>query len=322
MCNDEEVISTIPLEECAQTKDLDMALGELHIERALGVQWCVEADEFQFRVVVKENPLTGRGVISTVASVYDPLGFVAPFLLVGKQILQELCKNKVSWDEDLPKHILPQWESWLRDLPHLAVLKIPRSYLPSDFNGVISYELHNFADASFTGYGACSYLRAVSETGQISCSLIIGKARVAPTKLMTIPRLELSAAVTSVRNGDVVKRELEIENLQEYYWTDSRVVLGYVNNDAKRFHTFVANRIQRIKSSTCPEQWRHVNSENNPADHASRGLSVAQLKDSNWLKGPDFLWQRDFPHEEETVGEIEITDPELRKSHVHTIKTK
>ncbi len=70
------------------------------------------------------------------------------------------------------------------------------------------------------------------------------------------------------------------------------------------------------------KQWRHVNSENNPADHASRGLSVAQLKDSNWLKGPDFLWQRDFPHEEETVGEIEITDPELRKSHVHTIKTK
>ncbi len=96
-------------------------------------------------------------------------------------------------------------------------------------------------------------------------------------------------------------------NLQEYYWTDSRVVLGYVNNDAKRFHTFVANRIQSIKSSTCPEQWRHVNSENNPADHASRGLSIAQLKDSNWLKGPDFLWQRDVPNEEETVGEIEIT---------------
>ncbi len=189
-----------------------MALGELHIERALEVQWCVEADEFQFRVVVKKNSLTRRGDLSTVASVYDPLGFVASFLLVGKQILQELCKNKVSWDEDLPKHILPQWESWLRDLPHLGVLKIPRSYLPSDFDGVVSYERHNFADASFTGYGACSYLRAVSETGQISYSLIIGKeSRVAPTKLMTIPRLELSAAVTSVRNGDVVKRELEIE---------------------------------------------------------------------------------------------------------------
>lgn len=320
--NDKEVIAAIPTEECAQTKDLDMALGELHIERALGVQWCVEADEFQFRVTVKENPLTRRGVLSTVASVYDPLGFVAPFILVGKQILQALCKDKLSWDEDLPEHILSQWESWLRDLPHLAALKIPRSYLPLSFGEVTQYELHNFSDASFNGYGACSYLRAISDTGKVSCSLVFGKARVAPTKLTTIPRLELSSAVTSVRNGDVVKRELEIQNLQEYYWTDSKVVLGYVNNDAKRFHTFVANRIQRIRSSTSPKQWRHVSSENNPADHASRGLSAVQLRESNWLKGPNFLWQKYLPCEEEMVGEVEITDPELRKAHVHTVKAK
>lgn len=320
--NDKEVIAAIPLAERAQTKDLDMALGELHIERALGVQWCVETDEFQFRVVVKENPLTRRGVLSTVASVYDPLGFVAPFILVGKQILQTLCRDKVSWDEDLPDHILPQWESWLKDLPHLAALKIPRSYLSSSFGDVKRYELHNFSDASLNGYGACSYLRAISETGHISCSLVMGKARVAPTKLTTIPRLELSSAVTSVRNGDVVKRELEIENLQECYWTDSKVVLGYVNNDAKRFHTFVANRIQRIRSSTNPEQWRYVSSENNLADHASIGLSAVHLKESNWLKGPDFLWQRSLPREEEMVGEVETTDPELRKAHVHAVKTK
>ncbi|XP_032364376.1 uncharacterized protein LOC116678740, partial [Etheostoma spectabile] len=320
--NDKEVIAAIPLPERAQAKDLDMALGDLHIERALGVQWCVEADEFQFRVVVKENPLTRRGVLATVASVYDPLGFVAPFILVGKQILQTLCRDKVGWDEDLPEHIFPRWESWLKDLPHLAALKIPRSYIPSSFGKVKQYELHNFSDASLNGYGACSYLRAISETGQISCSLVVGKARVAPTKQTTIPRLELSSAVTSVRNGDLAKRELEIENLQECYWTDSKVVLGYVNNDAKRFHTFVANRIQRIKSSTNPEQWRHVSSENNPADSASRGLSAVQLKESNWLKGPNFLWQPSLPRERQMVGEVEATDPELRKTHVHTVRTE
>ena len=319
--NDKEVTNAIPPQERAQTKDPDMALGELQIERALGVQWCIEADEFQFRVEVKENPRTRRGVLSTVASVYDPLGFVAPFVLVGKQILQALCKDKVGWDEELPEHILPQWESWLQDLPHLAALKIPRSYLPSSFGEVQQYQIHNFSDASFSGYGACSYLRAISKSGQIRCSLVMGKARVAPTKLTTIPRLELSSAVTSIRNGDVVKRELEIENLQEFYWTDSKVVLGYLNNDAKRFHTFVANRITRIKSSTNPEQWRHVSSEENPADYASRGLNAAQLKRSNWLKGPNFLWQKDLPREEETVGEVETTDPELRKAHVHRVKT-
>lgn len=62
--------------------------------------------------------------------------------------------------------------------------------------------------------------------------------------------------------------------------------------------------------------------ENNLADHASRRLSAVQLKESNWLKGPDFLWQRDFPHEEKTVGEIEMADPEHRKAHIHTIKMK
>ncbi|XP_061906861.1 uncharacterized protein LOC133652293 [Entelurus aequoreus] len=318
--NNKEMLKAIPQEEQAQAKDQDLALGEPHVERALGVQWCIEADEFQFRVQVKDNPLTRRGVLSTVASVYDPLGFVAPFILIGKQILQTLCKDKVNWDDNLPDHILPRWEAWLRDLPNLAALKIPRSY-SEDIN-VVQYELHNFSDASLEGYGACSYLRTISKEGRISCSLVMGKARVTPTKQTTIPRLELSSAVTSVRNADVIKRELEIENLKEYYWSDSQVVLAYISNDAKRFHTFVANRIQRIRQSTSPEKWQHVSSENNPADHASRGLSATQLKESNWLKGPDFLRKQDLPVNEEMVGEIEETDPELRKGHTHTTQRK
>ena len=318
--NSKDVINSVPPTECTQVKDQDIALGE-HIERALGVQWCVEADEFQFRIIVKDKPLTRRGVLSTIASVFDPLGFVAPFILLGKQILQTLCSEKVTWDEALPEHVRPRWESWLRDLPELASLKIPRSYSPEEFGKTSKYELHNFSDASCIGYGACSYLRVTSETGQVSCSLIMGKSRVAPTKLTTIPRLELSSAVTSVRSGDSIRGELEIEALPEYYWTDSKVVLGYVNNDAKRFHTFVANRIQRIKSSTDSAQWHHVSSEDNPADLASRGASAAQLKDSCWLKGPDFLWQPNLSIKEPIV-EMDDADPELRKAYVHTVKVE
>ncbi|KAJ8375829.1 hypothetical protein SKAU_G00064090 [Synaphobranchus kaupii] len=123
--NSNEVLATIPKEECAEAaKDLDMALGELHMERALGVQWCIASDEFQFRVVVKENPLTRRGVLSTVASVYDPLGFVAPFILLGKKILQQMCRDKLSWDDDLPDDLRPLWEFWLQDLQNLAGVKI------------------------------------------------------------------------------------------------------------------------------------------------------------------------------------------------------
>ncbi|KAI3376815.1 hypothetical protein L3Q82_000073 [Scortum barcoo] len=246
--NRQEVLASLPREECAETvRHQDLALSEPLIERALGVKWCISSDQFLFRVVVNERPLSRRGVLSTVASIYDPLGFVAPFILVGKQILQQMCREKTGWDEPLSDDLLSQWESWLLDLQTLADVKIQQCYLPASFGQVQRHELHHFSDASVTGYGECTYLRAVSATGQVHCSLIMGKARVAPTKVTTVPRLELSAAVVAVRTSDLLRKELEIEGAQEIFWTDSRVVLGYVNNEARRFHVFVANRIQRIK---------------------------------------------------------------------------
>lgn len=114
----------------------------------------------------------------------------------------------------------------------------------------------------------------------------------------------------------------EIEDLQEHFWTDSKVVLGYINNDARRFHMFVVNRVQRIKSTTDPEQWHFVKSEDNPADHASSGLSADQLVASNWFTGPDFLWEREVPSGDVMVGEVCDDDPELRKTLVLSTKVR
>ncbi|KAJ8342594.1 hypothetical protein SKAU_G00325220 [Synaphobranchus kaupii] len=320
--NSQEVLASIPKEECAETVgNQDLALGALQIERALGVNWCVASDQFRFRVVVNERPLSRRGVLSTVASIYDPLGFVAPFILVGKQILQQMCRDKIGWDEPLSDNLRPQWESWLLDLQNLADVKVQRCYLPAGFKEVQRYELHHFSDASVTGYGECTYLRAISASRQIHCSLVMGKARVAPTKVTTVPRLELSAAVVAVRTSDLLRKELEIEDAQEFFWTDSKVILGYVNNDARRFHVFVANRIQRIKDSTNPSQWRHVTSEENPADHASRGLKAKELIASNWFTGPDFLWRDELPSGDIKVGDIAVEDPEVRKAFVRKTLT-
>ncbi|XP_045076512.1 uncharacterized protein LOC121564685 isoform X2 [Coregonus clupeaformis] len=255
--NSKHVLKSIPKEECAESvKNLDMALGEPLMERALGVQWCVSSDDFQLRVTVKEHPLTRRGVLSTVASIYDPLGFVAPVILLGKQILQQLCRDKAGWDEPLSEELKTQWESWLQDLQNLSNVRIRRCYIPANFIDVKQYELHHFSDASVTGYWECTYLRTINTNGDVHCSLVMGKARVAPTKVTTIPRLELSAAVVAARTSVVLRKELEIDGLQEHFWTDSKVVLGYINNDARRFHVFVANRIQRIKSTTDSKQWR------------------------------------------------------------------
>ena len=315
--NSQEVLASIPKEECAETvRHLDLALGEPQLERALGVRWCVVSDQFQFRVVVNERPLSRRGVLSTVASIFDPLGFVAPFILVGKQILQQMCRDKIGWDEPLSEELRPKWESWLLDLQNLADVKIQRCYLPASFKEVKKYELHHFSDASVTGYGECTYLRAISPSGQIHCSLVMGKSRVTPTKVTTVPRLELSAAVVAVRTSDLPRKELDIEDVQEFFWTDSKVVLGYVNNDARRFHVFVANRITRIKESTNPSQWRHVSSEENPADHVSRGLKAKDLIASNWFTGPDFLWCDELPRRDVKVGDIAGEDPEVRKTVV------
>ncbi|KAI4884818.1 hypothetical protein NFI96_007752, partial [Prochilodus magdalenae] len=322
--NSKRVTATIPKEECAEgATDLDLDLGEPTIERALGVQWCVESDEFHFRVQVKVNPFTRRGVLSTVASIFDPLGFLAPFILIGKRILQKMCQEKADWDTPLPDDIRPHWEAWLRDINNLSSVKIPRCYVPPTVKDVLHYELHHFSDASVLGYGVCSYLRAVTKSGEVCCTLVIGKARVAPTKITTIPRLELSAAVVAMRTGALLKRELELDGAREYYWTDSKVVLGYINNEARRFHVFVANRIQQIKSKTEPDQWRYVASEHNPADHASRGLFVRELVDSSWFTGPRFLWQTELPKAEEIKGiEIVDGDPELKRVLVNATKVK
>lgn len=315
--NRQKVLASIPKEECAETvRNQDLAKGELQIERALGVEWCVASDQFQYRVVVDKCPLSRRGVLSTVASIFDPLGFVAPFILVDKQILQQMCRDKIKWDEPLPDDLQPQWESWFLDLQNLADVKIQRCYLPDSFKEVQRYELHHFTDASTTGYGECTYLRTIDTTGQIHCSLVMAKARVAPTKVTTVPRLELSAAVVAVRTSDMLKRELEIEDAQEFFWTDSKVVLGYINNDARRFHVFVANRIQRIKNSTESSQWRYVASEENPADHTSRGLRAKELIESNWFTGPDFLWCDELPSADIKVGEIVADDTEVQKAFV------
>ena len=210
-------------------------------------------------------------------------------VLRAKKILQEICRRGVSWDEPLPEDVRPRWERWKLDLLHLKELQIPRCFEPKTTSQKKSYELHNFADASTSGYGQCSHFRVKDEDGNVNVSLVIGKSRVAPLKISTIPRLELTAAALSAKVGVMLQEELNYADLKQYFWTDSKVVLGYINNDGKRFHTFFANRVQIIRSNTDTKKLRHIDPKNNPADHASRGLSTEELVRSNWFSGHVFL---------------------------------
>ena len=289
--NRKEVIEAVPVEQRAkEIKELDMTKDLLPLERALGVQWFVESDEFHFNAELKDRPLTRRGILSTVSSIQDALGLIAPFLLQGKRILQGICKDEAHWDDPVPEHVRMQWIKWREELGVLARLKVPHCYKPTDFGGIKGIELHNFSDASTLGYGQCSYLRMVNSQGKTHCALVMAKSRDTPSKPITIPRLELTAALLSVKVSSFLRKELQYCEITEVFWTDSEVVRGYVSNDARRFHTFVANQVQCIREYTKPHQWRRVDTKENPADEASRGLSAQELMSNfRWWSRPDFL---------------------------------
>ena len=316
--NSKTVMKSIPAQDLAKgMKDLDLCNDSLPIERALGVHWCVESDTFQFRITLKDQPLTRRGVLSTVSSVYDPLGFAAPVILIGRQILQKMCGDGLDWDSPLPDDLRSQWQRWRTELFSLQDLKICRCVKPENFGEVISAALHHFSDASYNGYGQCTYLRVKNNEGKVHCTLVMGKARVVPLKPITMPRLELTAALLSVKVSTLLKNEFEYEGLTEVFWTDSQVVLGYISNEARRFHVYVANRVQQIRNQTEPAQWRYVNTGDNPADDASRGISPAELLiQSKWLSGPDFLWNSEIPVCQPLEVAVAPSDPELKKANV------
>ena len=313
--NNKEVLESIPNAEKAPSV-VDLAFDDdLPTERALGVKWDVQRDQFVFNVSRKDKPVTRRGILSVVAALYDPLGFVVPITLHAKLLLQRLCRDGVDWDDTLATEDGAKWQQWLEDLQCLLQLRIPRCFKPQNFvlNGS---ELHFFCDASEYGYGACAYLRLSGLSGEVAVNLVIGKSRLAPIKHITIPRLELSAAALACRLNEIVAYELEIKVNRAVFWTDSMVVLGYIRNTRSRFKTFVANRLTAIHDSTTPEQWRYVPTSSNPADVASRGIRATDKKNLKfWLHGPEFLSKEEsvWPSVVSQVSEV-VDDCEVKKT--------
>ncbi|XP_072172027.1 uncharacterized protein [Diadema setosum] len=312
LCNDRDVLASIPESERAESA-LNLDLEDLPVQRTLGILWDMETDSFKFEVQVKEKPATRRGILSVASSLYDPLGFLAPFVLPAKVLLQNLCRRDLTWD-DLPL----TWD----DLPLLTKIQISRCLKPERFQEIESALLHHFCDASEVGYAAVSYLRLTSKSGAVHCAFVLGKTRLAPMKVVSIPRLELMAAVLAVTMDQCIKGELEIKINETVFWTDSTAVLQYVRSESRRFKTFVANRVARIHASSAPEQWRHVDTKSNPADDGSRGLKASELlKYQRWIIGPDFLAKEEkfWPSPPEVL-EVPRSDPEVKKE-IHVFAT-
>ena len=260
--------------------------------KALGIKWDVTDDSFYYvdkHDGLSESHVTRRIMLSRLASVYDPLGLVLPVLIRGKIFFQEATRLHSSWDNKVPTSLANEWNNWLTSMNTIQDIRFPRCLIPATFDDGVA-ELHHFCDASSQCYGACTYIRTVNHHGLVEVTLVASKARLAPLKKTTVPRLELSSAALAIKLESVIRRELDVALLPSTFWTDSKITLAYIQNESRRFKVFVANRISVIRQNSDPSQWKHICGKENPADILSRGCEPTKLPNC-WLRGPSFLRQ-------------------------------
>ncbi|XP_028173391.1 uncharacterized protein LOC114362274, partial [Ostrinia furnacalis] len=256
--------------------------------KVLGMQWDPNLDTFGFSVKSYSEKCTKRSILSEIARIYDPLGLLSPVTLFAKHLIQLLWISSVDWDETPPQDIVDSWASFTSQLPLLSKVSFPRHVFPQN----CKLQLHGFSDASEKAYAACVYLRAQREDGSVCVSLLLAKTRVAPTRRVSIPRLELMGGVLL---SQLIKKVLQnysdkIQSDQIYTWSDSSIVLAWLRSPPHEWKTFVSNRTTEILNIVPADCWRHVPSADNPADAASRGmLPAAFLHHEMWFHGPRWL---------------------------------
>ncbi|XP_054708425.1 uncharacterized protein LOC129218227 [Uloborus diversus] len=292
LSNDPKVIEFLP--EDLKATIYPKELGEEHSIKVLGIEWDPITDYFRIQIKPPSEVKNKRQLLSNIAKIYDPLGFLAPTTLLAKLLIQELWSEKIGWDENLPEQIMSKWQKFASELMHLKEIKIPRS-LKDKCSISKSVEIHAFCDASQKAYSAVIYLRFRLENGEIKVSFLVAKTRVAPLRKITLPRLELCSAVLLSRLYKSIKNRLLIVTDFDYFYTDSQIVLDWIKSESRRWKVFVANRVSEIQKLTPVENWFHVRSEDNPGDCASRGILPSKLKEHQlWWKGPVWLSDPNF----------------------------
>lgn len=258
--------------------------------KILGIQWNPVTDNFTYNTHLSPDKVwTKRSILSTLARMFDPMGWITPVILQGKILLQQLWMLRLAWDECPPPEILNQWETIFKNLTFLESIRIDRFILADE---IVNCSLHGFADASEKAYGVSVYLRVVDKCGQVKISLVMAKSKVAPIKSkLTIPKLELSGAALLVKLVayviEAIQDKISVDDI--FCWSDSTIVLSWLKYPPHMLQTFEGNRVLQINNSNLKLNWRYVPSELNPADVASRGCTGKELLSHNLWWGPNWL---------------------------------
>ena len=263
----------------------------------LGMKWDTVLDTLRVNannLIAKiQNGLkTKRDMWKVIPSVFDPLGMLAPYVLLGKKIVMEACQEIKSWDAKMPQSYIDRLRKWALEFDKIESFTWPR------FAGIKNpskVELYGCCDASSYAMGGCIYLVCTDQDGKIHSNLILGKTRNRPSKEHSIPRLELISAVLLTNMMAHVQKVFKVPAENVHFFTDSEVVLYWLYSGDMSWKPFVANQVKKIKKGSSITNWHHISGSENPADLASRGEVLENLANSNlWKHGPDFWLSGDL----------------------------
>ncbi|XP_039309629.1 uncharacterized protein LOC113004665 [Solenopsis invicta] len=299
----------------------DLATSVLHAKftfnedrsfKTLGITWSTDGDELRYSInpIKITERITKRNILSEIAKIYDPLGLLGPVILYAKKMMQDVWRCGLHWDESVPQNVHTDWTEFARQLEELNEVSFDRKLFGDDYDEV---QIHGFCDASNVGYGACVYARTRGKNKNVTARLLCAKSRVAPLKTITIPRLELCGALLLARLYREVSKALNIVPVKTICWCDSTIALHWIRTQPHLLKTYVANRVAEIQELVGSHMWRHVRSEDNPADAISRGqLPRAFTQNKTWSSGPSWLVEEEEKWPRQDPQKIEI--PELKKN--------
>ncbi|XP_043485239.1 uncharacterized protein LOC122513069 [Leptopilina heterotoma] len=251
-----------------QSKNLDITETENN-SSVLGLIWNSKDDEFRFTVKIQSyTVITKRLVLSIISKLFDPLGLVAPIIIVAKMLMQDLWLQKLDWDSELPQKFREKWDSYFHKLKSIDAIQIPRWTGHKEGSKI---EVHGFADASSRAYAGVVYIRILNPNESPRLTILQAKTKVAPIKIITIPRLELCGIVLLKKLLKRVVDDLRLDLVQLYGWTDSTIALSWLAKHPSRWKTFVANRVQTVHTLL-------------PSDNE------LWWQGPSWLREPEIFW--------------------------------
>uniref|UniRef100_A0A8R1E2H8 Integrase catalytic domain-containing protein n=1 Tax=Caenorhabditis japonica TaxID=281687 RepID=A0A8R1E2H8_CAEJA len=271
LCNHKEVMNQIPEVDRAQNST----------SKLLGHQWDSINDTLTISIAVppKGTP-TKRQLASFQASTYDPLGLVSPIMVQTKKLMSKVWETTTRWKDTIPAHLLTEWEAIKQTFQEKSYT-FPRQVAPAQ--GVIDTSLILFSDASKNHYAMSAYLRFEYQQSAVHTQLIYSRTRIKPSKSahLTIPRMELLGVFIAANAASTLTSELSIRPSSVTFFCDNTAVLHWITHQPS-VDKWVQNR----------PSFRHVPTRPNPADIASRGATLSQLRNNElWHHGPQFLKQ-------------------------------